>query len=143
MKSRTLLSLSAVLLFSLLSSGFAVAEEINFYCKGIAKGRLIADSPSEFNLLVKTAPPELWMPGYITGCVLLSEKYRKNFKGSCEMTSDSINCSCSGGGAVEYSMYSLSSLSGVLKVHQVYAGEKEKDATNGRFECKRIEKKVF
>lgn len=131
MKSKALLRLSVVFLFYFMGAGFAVAEEINFYCKGITKGRLIADSPSEFNLIVKTAPPELWMPGYITGCLLLSEKYKKNFQGGCEMTSDSINCSCSGGGVVEYSTYSLSRLTGVLKTHQVYAKQNEKDATDG------------
>lgn len=122
----------------------ASAEEINFYCKGVTKGRTIADSPSEFNMIVRTNPPEILLPPYINGNIGLSAEKEKQMKGGCEINETAINCSITGGGYILYSNYSLSRLSGVLKTHYVYAKHpSEKDANNGRFDCKRIEKKVF
>lgn len=141
MNSRLVIKSCVALMFGLISSGYAVGEEINFYCKGIAKGRPIADSPSEFNLTVQTSPPELWMPAYITGCVNMNND--KNFQGKCEISSTEVTCSCSGGGLVSYSRYSLSRLSGLLQTWKEYADKKSKGEVKGRYECKRIEKKVF
>lgn len=132
------------LLVGLLSLNIAVqagAEELNFYCKGVAKGRPIADSPSEFNLIAQTDPPDLIMPRYVHMCVNMNND--KNFQGKCEITSTEIACSCSGGGFVTYTRYSLSRLSGVLQTQYEFSDKKSKGVIRGRFECKRVEKKVF
>ncbi len=138
--SRILFCLTLVCLFA----NAANAEEINFYCKGVTKGSSIADSPSEFNMTVQTSPPDILLPPYVNGNVSVSKEKEKEMKGGCEITDTAINCTITGGGHILYSNYSLSRLSGVLKTHYVYAKHpNERDANNGRFECKRVQKKLF
>ena len=128
------------LTFASFYTAVANAEEINFYCKGIAKGPLIADSPAEFNLTADVMNPNIIMPQGISGCINISKN--SNFKSSCKTTDTELSCSCSGGDMFSNSVVTMSRLNGVLKTHKVRKNN-PKDIVDGRFECKRVEKKLF
>ncbi|MEN9880344.1 MAG: hypothetical protein RIQ55_990 [Pseudomonadota bacterium] len=118
----------------------ANAEEINFYCKGVAKGPLIADSPAEFNLTADVTDPNIIMPQGISGCINISKN--SNLKSSCKATDTELSCTCSGGDIFSFSVVTMSRLNGILKTHKV-SKKNPKDTVDGRFECKRVEKKLF
>ena len=123
----------------------ASGESTNLYCSGVTKGRGIADSPYDFDLIVdsKTGAMSGFPSGLFLACLALNAEKLNAMK--CSIDEISANCSCQNYGITK--KFSLSRRSGILIVDTFAVdknGELVDDMTmQGKFICKKIKDKVF
>ena len=131
-----------VLLCGFLYAMPSVAETFFFKCQGVTESSRGSER-NLFDIRIETKPADLIGPaGPLSSCLLfLDNKTLQTVKYSCVLSESSLDCTCSGGDYFASSFHSFSRISGSLRF---FARRKQGgEVLEGRYECSRINKKVF
>lgn len=119
----------------------AIAETINFNCKGSTTYKSGGIDRGSFDMTVTTSPLDIGGPVGPLGLCHLGEEGEnlRKIKFSCEMTESELSCECSGGGFIQKSTHHFSRLTGKLS----FVSSLKKDVWIGNYSCKRVNSKLF
>jgi hypothetical protein len=122
----------------LLSSSAAFAQEvITLNCSGVLKGNTIRDSPKNFEIQVRTNPPDIsGRVGDMSWCIGDENKIKEP---PCKTTDQEITCSCSGGNTIISSTVRLSRYTAIYNVVAIL----KDDVWQGTYQCRKLERKLF
>lgn len=134
-----------ILVLTIFACCGASAEVVNLYCAGVMKGRGIADSPYDFDLVMdsKTGYMSGFPFGLSFGCFSVNAEKTNPMK--CSIDDIEAICTCQNHGLQK--IFTLSRRSATLIVEGSAFDKKgdlvEDMSMRGRFSCQKIKNKVF